>query len=209
MSIAIIVFDCDGVLLDSVDVKTRAFASLFAEHGQEAADFMVAYHLAHGGVSRYAKFAHFYRERLGREITEAESTTLDKRFTAACLDALLKAPMIPGAREFLESNPGGRPLYVCSGAPELELAFIFDHMDLTGYFRGIYGSPTPKAENLARIVAECGAPAQAVLMVGDSGTDLDAARRVGTRFLGIGEFPAPCDWMPDLTGLAAYLETVR
>jgi phosphoglycolate phosphatase-like HAD superfamily hydrolase len=209
MPISVIVFDCDGVLLDSVDVKTRAFAALFAEHGPEAADFMVDYHLKHGGVSRYAKFAHFYRECLGREITEAESKALDKRFTAACLDALLKAPMIPGAREFLEANPGGRPLYVCSGAPELELYFIFDHMDLTGYFRAIYGSPTPKAENLARIVAVCGAPADAVLMVGDSGTDLDAALKVGTRFLGIGEFPAPHDWMPDLKGLAAYLEKAR
>ncbi|MEW5773110.1 MAG: HAD family hydrolase [Thermodesulfobacteriota bacterium] len=208
MPIQVIVFDCDGVLLDSVDVKTRAFASLFAEHGPEAVEFIVAYHLANGGVSRYAKFAHFYRKRLGREITEAESKTLDKRFTAACLDALLKAPMIPGAREFLAANPGGRPLYVCSGAPELELAFIFDHMDLTGHFKAIYGSPTPKAENLARIVAECGAPADEVLMVGDSGTDLDAALRVGARFLGVGEFPAPHDWMPDLTGLAGYLERI-
>lgn len=206
MPISVIVFDCDGVLLDSVDVKTRAFAALFAEHGQEAADFMVDFHLKHGGVSRYAKFAHFFRERLGREITPEESKALDKRFTAACLDALLKAPMIPGAKEFLEANPGDRPLYVCSGAPELELAFIFDHMDLTGYFKAIYGSPTPKAENLARIVAECGAPAGEVLMVGDSGTDLDAARKAGTRFLGVGEFPAPHHWLPDLTGLTAYLE---
>jgi len=209
MPIDVIVFDCDGVLLDSVDVKTRAFAALFAEHGPEASAFIVDYHLAHGGVSRYVKFAHFYRERLGREITPEESKALDKRFTAACLDALLRSPMIPGAREFLDANPEGRPLYVCSGAPELELAFIFDHMGLTGYFRGIYGSPPPKAENLARIVEECGAPRDAVLMVGDSGTDLEAALKVGTRFLGVGEFPAPHDWLPDLRGLAGYLEKMR
>lgn len=206
MAIEVIVFDCDGVLLDSVDVKTRAFAALFAEHGPEAAAFIVDYHLRHGGVSRYEKFRHFFRERLGRDITLEEMDALDQRFTKACLAALLAAPMIPGAREFLEANPGNRPLYVCSGAPERELRFIFNHMGLTGRFKAIHGSPTPKAENLARIVAGCGAAPEAVLMVGDSNTDLDAAIKVGTRFLGVGEFPAPHPWMPDLTGLAAFLE---
>ena len=212
MPIDVICFDCDGVLLDSVGIKTDAFASLFREHGPEAEAFMVNYHLANGGVSRYEKFRHFYRHWFKREITEAEMAGLDERFTKACLSALLTTPMIPGAREFLEANNArddGLPLYVASGAPHQELVFILDHMGLTGHFRAIYGSPPAKAQLLARVVdeakAEFGVEPGRVLMVGDSSTDLLAAQLVGTAFLGVGEFEPPHPWLPDLTELAAWL----
>ena len=45
-------FDFDGVLVESVDLKTRAFAALYAEHGTEVADAVVAYHLQHGEIGR-------------------------------------------------------------------------------------------------------------------------------------------------------------
>lgn len=59
MSLACIVFDCDGVILDSVPTKTRAFARLAEPYGAEARDRFVMYHMTHGGVSRYRKFAWF------------------------------------------------------------------------------------------------------------------------------------------------------
>jgi HAD superfamily hydrolase (TIGR01549 family) len=209
--IRVIALDCDGVLLDSVAVKTRAFASIFAAYGPEAVDFVVAHHLANGGVSRYEKFRHFFACRLGRGITAEEMGDLDRRFTEAALAAVCAAPMIPGAREFLEQGRAVWPLYVASGAPEHELLFIFERLGLTRFFRAIYGSPRKKAESLARIVAECrascGAAPEEVLMVGDSGTDLEAAANVGTRFLGIGgpgSFPPAVPCMPDLTGLKDF-----
>ena len=204
----VICFDCDGVLLDSVGIKTDAFASLFREHGPEAEAFMVDYHMAHGGVSRYEKFRHFFRHWFKREITEAEMAELGERFTKACLKALLTTPMIPGAREFLEANaarPKPLPLYVASGAPHQELVHILAHMGLSGHFKAIYGSPPAKAALLARVVDEAGVEPARVLMVGDSSTDLLAAQVVGTGFLGVGEFEPPHAWLPDLTGLAAWL----
>ena len=52
MSLACIVFDCDGVILDSVPTKTRAFARLAEPYGAEARDRFVMYHMTHGGVSQ-------------------------------------------------------------------------------------------------------------------------------------------------------------
>lgn len=209
MPLDVICFDCDGVLLDSVGIKTDAFASLFREHGPEAEAFMVNHHLAHGGVSRYEKFRHFFRQWLKREITEAEMADLDRRFSQACLSALLTTPMIPGAREFLETNSarpdGGLPLYVASGAPHEELLHILEHMGLSKHFQAIHGSPPAKAALLARVVDQSGAAPGRVLMVGDSSTDLLAAQLVGTAFLGVGEFEPPHPWLPDLTGLEAWL----
>ena len=46
-----IIFDFDGVLVESVDVKTNAFAMLYAEHGPDVVKRVVAYHQEHGGIS--------------------------------------------------------------------------------------------------------------------------------------------------------------
>ena len=55
-----ILFDFDGVLVESVDIKTKAFAKLFENEGPEIVNKVVEYHLANGGVSRFKKFDYIY-----------------------------------------------------------------------------------------------------------------------------------------------------
>ena len=80
LPISLIVFDCDGVLLESVDVKTMVFGETVTEHGPEAVSKLLDYHMANGGVSRYKKFEWFYREVLDCEITKDQSEALGERF---------------------------------------------------------------------------------------------------------------------------------
>lgn len=202
----LIVFDCDGVLLDSVRIKTETFGKLFEHLGPEAKQYVINYHLEHGGVSRYAKFEHYFEKFHNRAITAEESAALDKQFNQIALDQLLATPLLPGVREFLEAHQDTWPLYVASGAPDYELKIILDKLDLSKYFKGIFGSPTPKAELLANIVAEEKADPNRTLMIGDSGTDLKAAQKVGTRFVGIGEFPAPVVWIDAVEGLYEHIQ---
>ena len=54
-----LIFDCDGVVLDSNRVKTEAFRAAAMPWGRAAAEALVANHVANGGVSRYEKFASF------------------------------------------------------------------------------------------------------------------------------------------------------
>lgn len=207
-AIDVIVFDCDGVIIDSVPIKTQTFGRLFEDLGPEAVDYVTSYHLKHGGVSRYAKFEHYFQKFHGRAITEDESRALDARFNQLALEQLMATPVLPGVLEFLQAYQQTWPLYVASGAPDYELKVILNKMGLDGYFKGIFGSPTPKAQLLADIVAAEGAAPERVLMIGDSGTDLEAAEAVGTRFLGVGEFPAPVACMPDLTGLYDHVQSL-
>jgi len=44
-----IAFDFDGVLAESVGVKTKAYARLFEEHGEGVVSRVVDYHLKNGG----------------------------------------------------------------------------------------------------------------------------------------------------------------
>lgn len=212
MPIKCLVFDCDGVLLDSVNVKTDAFARLAQPWGDEARDRMVLYHTLHGGVSRYLKFEWFFREYIGREITPGEKEEWNEKFREYCLEAVRNCPMIPGALATLKTWHNVLPLYVCTGAPTGEVSEILRERGLSDYFTGIYGSPPVKPKLLEFIVNQDASLTPAdVLMIGDASTDLEAAEYAQTQFYGIGEllkggsFP----WSMNLEPLNEWIEKNR
>ena len=208
MALSLIVFDCDGVILESVDVKTQAFARIGAEFGQEARDRLVAYHRIHGGVSRYKKFEWFYREVLGRTISKEEMETLGEKFAAHAYAEVMRCPLVPGVREVLDHWHGRTPMYVASGAPHAELMTILAERGLDRFFAGIHGSPPGKAELLRGIVAGLRVHPSDAIMIGDSMTDQYAAEAAQTRFYGRGEYfrHSGYPWHEDLTRLNEHLE---
>ncbi|MDR3175160.1 MAG: HAD-IA family hydrolase [Desulfovibrio sp.] len=209
MNVDVAVFDCDGVILESMDIKSLAFRRVGEEYGPEAAGRLEDYHRLHGGVSRYRKFAWFFREVLGREITAADEETMNAKFVRAALEEVLVCPLVPGIREVLDRLSGRLPLYVASGTPEDELRFILEKRRLAGYFVRICGSPPDKEEILRTIVEERGINPERCLMVGDAETDRAAAARVGTLFYGRGEYfrDLGCPWYQDMTHLTGWIET--
>ena len=205
-----IVFDFDGVILDSVDIKTKAFARLFEEHGPDVQRQVVEHHLAHGGVSRFRKFAHIYEHILRRPMPEGESERLGERFSDLVFDEVVKAAWIPGAPEFLEKNHARYRCFVASGTPQEELARIVHLRDLEKYFTGVFGTPATKEQITRRIFAEHGLESSEVVFIGDAMTDFDAARVCEVGFVGIaadgnGPFPAGTRVLPDLRDLAQVL----
>ncbi len=101
--------------------------------------------------------------------------TLCDRFTQLCIDAVLDAPMVAGAKESLDFLSGGLPMFVASGTPEKELQDILIQRGIASYFKGIHGTPPEKQYLLERIIFENRLDASRVLMVGDAVTDLKAA----------------------------------
>ena len=59
-----LVFDCDGVVLDSNELKTQAYYTVATVFGasHEQAQALMDYHVRLGGVSRYPKFKYFQEE---------------------------------------------------------------------------------------------------------------------------------------------------
>lgn len=205
-----IIFDFDGVLVESVDVKTRAFAALYSQYGPEVVAKVVAYHLEHGGVSRFGKFRHFHQEFLGRKLSESEERELDARFSRLVEDAVVGSPWVPGAREALEQYHGEIPLFIASGTPDAELKRIVARRAMSRYFVSVHGAPETKAEIIARILTERRLQPKDLLMVGDSRTDYEGAASNGVRFLarvgaGDGPFPSHVPTIRDLRELTRFL----
>lgn len=180
---AAFVFDCDGVLIESVQIKTEAFVELFSDCPQHR-DAIVDHHQQHLGVSRFEKFAWIYRKLLGREIEPQESEALGRRFSELVFEAARVCPAVPGAEAALERFAGeGIPLYVASGVPQGELAALLEARGWGGHFREIHGSPTTKPEILLHVMQQLSAGAEDVIFIGDGWSDHEAARETGVAFV--------------------------
>jgi len=180
-----VIFDFDGVLVESVDVKTRAFAALYAAHGAAVVQAVEDYHLRHGGASRFDKFRYFQTEILGgTALTEQELAELAAAFSTLVVDHVVAAPMVAGARQFLDECRGRLDLFVVSGTPTAELELIIKRRNLTRYFSGVWGSPQSKAENIATLLREHNLSANRCVMVGDATADHVGAAANAVAFLG-------------------------
>jgi phosphoglycolate phosphatase-like HAD superfamily hydrolase len=211
LAISLIVFDCDGVILESVNVKTCAFEKIVEQYGPDAAARMTEYHLAHGGVSRFRKFEWFYDEVLGRIITEDELQTLSLEFSQLVFDGVMCAPLVTGIMETLLSLHGRLPMYVASGTPHEELRQVLDARNLTRFFKAVYGAPPGKTELLRYIINREDVSPKNTLMVGDSSTDMDAAEACGACFFGVGSAFSGTSWpyAVDCTAIVKWVNEQR
>ena len=179
-------FDFDGVILDSVGVKTQAFSDLFADYGPEIQSAVVAYHQAKGGISRFEKFAYFYEHLLKQPLSQEQSQALGQRFNDLALQGVLQAAFIPGALECLKAlKSEAIPAFVVSGTPHEEVNQIVDARDLRPYFVEVHGSPRSKTTIVQELAERHALQASACLFVGDAMTDYEAALALDMDFLGV------------------------
>lgn len=200
-------FDFDGVVLESVDVKTRAFAALFEDRPEHVAA-IIDLHRRHGGISRVRKIEMIHADILGEPLDRATRDALADRFGILVAEGVRRCPLVPGAEAALRRLSRDVPLFVVSGTPEAELRDVVAARELGGYFAGVFGSPREKPEILADVRGRFGWEARDCVFVGDAMTDFDAAMADGMPFIGRvpegGEnpFPTSVPVIGDLRGIA-------
>lgn len=180
----IIILDFDGVIVESVGIKTEAFRALFADDYPRHVDEFVRFHRAHNGMSRYGKIDHFFRHFLHREPEEEEREYWANRFSRLVVDKVVACPLVPGAREFIEECSGRIPLYVASVVPRDELEEIIRRRGLAPFFTGIFGTIKKKAGIIIDILSVAEVVPREAFFVGDTREDFVAARETGVFMLG-------------------------
>lgn len=178
-----IVFDFDGVILESAGIKTWAFRRLFEGKYPDHVDEIVEYHLRQEGISRYEKFAHIYEAILDEPLDPTESIALGNRFSSLVLKGILSAPCVPGAREFLEVHRERMPLFVASGTPQEELEYIVRKRGLNNHFTEVHGTPRTKEQIIVDLLRRHTLAPQDVVLVGDAESDCVAAAATGLVFI--------------------------
>ena len=182
----IVIFDCDGVILDSNALKSQAFEQTLQRQGIEApiiSEFLT-YHHTHGGISRYKKFEELMQRWLNNWPNEQVYQQLLSDYSSLCVQLYQQSVYTRGALALIQHlHKAGKKLYVASGSDEQELRQVFAQKDLAQYFEAIYGSPKTKSEIVADLVnhhaeSRC-------LMIGDAISDLKAAQQAGISFRGM------------------------
>lgn len=175
--------DFDGVVVESVDIKTRAFAKLFEAEGPAVMKKVVDYHVNNTGVSRYDKFRYIYSEILKRPLSEDEFRGLCDSFARLVLDAVVSVPYVKGAKEFLDNCASKYRLFIVSATPQKEIEEIVKRRGITKFFKGVYGAPNSKADSVKNILAEDGADPADSVYIGDALSDYAAAKSNGVNFI--------------------------
>jgi HAD superfamily hydrolase (TIGR01549 family) len=178
-----IIFDFDGVLVESMDIKARAFVQLFRDY-PEKVDAIVKFHLRHGGMPRFEKFKNIYNEILNQALSEEKNAELGKEFSAFVYREVVNCPFVKGAKEFLDKYNNKYHMFVVSGTPDTEIKAIVTERGLDKYFMQILGSPATKAVHNANILKDQGLMAEEVVYIGDSIDDWEGAKEAGIPFIG-------------------------
>lgn len=178
-----IIFDFDGVICESLEVKTQAFRKLFLDYPDQL-EKIVRIHIDNGGMSRYLKFEMVYRDILRKPLSPEESQKLGRLFTEYCYDGVVKSAYVKGAESFLNRYYKKLAFFVISGTPEEEMLQIVRERKIGHYFKGVYGSPRLKGALATMILKENNFDKDEVVFVGDSINDLQGAREAGIRFIG-------------------------
>ncbi len=180
-----IIFDFDGVLVESGDIKTQAFADLYQSYGETVVNKVVRYHSLNGGLSRYQKFRHFQQHLLKMPpLTQDEERELDRRFSKLVVEAVIASKPVPGANKLVYKEAARLPLFIVSGTPEIELNTIVTRRGLEPYFTEVRGSPKSKQTLLAEILSTHSLTPTRVLMIGDALIDYQSAQTNNVAFLG-------------------------
>ncbi|NIA22412.1 MAG: HAD-IA family hydrolase [Anaerolineaceae bacterium] len=206
--IRVIVLDFDGLIVESEEIKDRAFVEAFPDH-PEHREAIMAYHLQNKHLVRYEKFEHIATAMLGLPYGDEDRERIAARFSRYTRRRIAECPEVPGAREFLDHFQGKVPMYLVSATPQSELEPIIEDRGLAACFKRIFGAPRRKPDVLREVMTAESVAAEEMVMIGDSLADLHAAREVGALFVGrnrVDDFSAcDCPHYDDLVGIRQYV----
>ena len=205
-TVKILIFDFDGVIVESNGIKDAAFRELFSRFPDQLEE-MMQYHKENVSASRVFKF-NYLLSLLGKEGDEQLHKQLMTDFSVITLNLMKQVPLVTGALTFLNNWPQ-IPKYLASVTPIEDLTVILENLGLTAYFKGVYGCPPWTKPNAIRdiLLQEKSDPSKA-LLIGDSAGDQRSAKETGVHFLarnsGLAfDEPLPISF-PDLNILATY-----
>jgi phosphoglycolate phosphatase len=184
----LVVFDCDGTLVDSqhmiVAAMERAFATFAMPPPSRAAILSVV------GLSLEKAVRRLVPPAIGTDNT-ALAEAYKSAFGDLRRDKAHQEPLYPGVRETLHAlaNEPGVLLGVATGKSRRGLAAVLEREGLTDLFVTLQTADThpskPHPAMLQAAMAEAGTEAHRTLMVGDTTYDIGMARDAGARAIGV------------------------
>jgi len=174
-----IIFDFDGVIIDSNHVKDEAFFSIFLDYGEKVASFSRNYHLKNRGISRFDKVEYVIEKF---KLPKEDYNKIINNFSSIVFKGVCNSPFVEGVKEFLDNNHKAYNFYIISATPSDELLKILDELNIRRFFKKSYGSPNDKKYWLADLIEKNVISRKDSLFIGDAYSDKDAAAKYSIDF---------------------------
>jgi phosphoglycolate phosphatase-like HAD superfamily hydrolase len=201
-SYKVILWDFDGVILDSNAVRDLGFKKVLSAYPDDQVNELMRFHHANGGLSRYVKFRYFFEEVLGQNISEEELLKLANSFSVIMKSLLINPNLlILDSVNFIKHNFEKYKMHIVSGSDQTELRFLCEELELTPYFHSIHGSPTAKKVLVKNVLHEFKFDVKDCILIGDSINDYEAAIYNGIDFAGYNNL--------NLFSLGMYIKTFQ
>ena len=169
-----ILWDFDGVILDSMAVRDWGFKEIFKDFSKEQVIKLLEYHHTNGGLSRYVKIRYFYENILGKLISEERVLEYAEAFSVLMKQELTNTDnLIVDAVSFIREN-----------YRKFSFHIVCKELGLESYFISIHGSPTPKIQLVKTLLEEHGYDNKNTCLIGDSINDFEAAEANDISFYG-------------------------
>ena len=178
-----IIFDFDGVIAESVQLKTDAFASLYKKYGDNIVKKVIEHHEANGGMSRFEKIKLYHGSYLNKAITNEEIEELANQFSELVVEKVIDSPYVPGVFKYIQKCYEKYNLFISTGTPTNEMKQILIGRGIAEYFMEIHGSPEKKSVHISKIMSKYNYHPDELIFYGDANTDIDAAEQACIPFV--------------------------
>ena len=189
-----IIFDCDGVILNSNQLKTKSYyKATFPSYGHELASSLTTYLTNNTGKPRGHFIDYFLRNIVPFDILGLGYEELLDAVTLEIYKGLMECEVSPCLFKLREKTPDIKWLVV-SGGGQKELRDVFKNRSLFDLFDGgIYGGPKTKDEILTSLYNKNHIKFP-VLFLGDSRYDHEVSRKAKLDFLFVSGWSGFEDW---------------
>ena len=183
--IKVIIFDFDGVIVDSNHLKREAWFKLFPKK-ERVSGTIINNVLNRNQATRFEVLRAIFTE-LGKSSDKigALVTEYAERYNRMIQKGIVEIGLIPEVKEVLSDIVRHYALYLNSATPPVALREMVENLDLDRFFKGVFGVPPSKVSNLKKIMEIEGVKKREVVFVGDGESDYEAARACGISFVGI------------------------
>ena len=183
MKTKIVVFDFDGVIVDSNYVKRNAWFEIFPASMELTRD-EVEESLDRVKETRYDILRDIFLKKGIAEEKKLDTLVVQyaEKYDGAIQNGMV---LMPSVKEILPLLARERILYVNSATPTEPLRESVVRLGISQHFKDVLGRPADKAENLHLILGREKVTTDEICMIGDGEDDRQAADIIGCRFIGV------------------------
>jgi phosphoglycolate phosphatase-like HAD superfamily hydrolase len=181
----VVIFDLDGVVLDSNELKVACMQATLAEFEPAVAAAFLAEFRRTFGRSRLEHFRSLYENHLRRAGGfEQFYEVYAGKYARQLARRYPKAPMCEHARELLLGLVERRArLCVVTGTPSDEAEHVLSEHGVRSCFDAVLGGEQGKVERIAQVLGLYDVGASQVVLIGDAPHDRAAAAAAGIAFV--------------------------